>query len=605
MYFKTLIIFILSLLIDTAVTAQNNEHKIDEINKKIKSISELVTLSPDSALIKANECLSVSTEIKYQKGIAKSKYLIGLIYIELENYSKAELFLLSASQIFIEIKENEPEIDCYLKLSSLYIVTSDYGKAVIFANKVKNNNFSDKSQLSKAYSILSAAYRYFGNYPEALKFIEISMKLCESVNDTLMIAENCNNLAIIYAMNNNNEKSLEYYKKSLSLYFKINNKLAIAKILNNIGVNYTDQNQEDSAFFYFDKSYNYSISINNSYCLALSSLNLGQYYMRMKKYEESEKYIITSIEYCKKINNNSLLSASYLVYSEMFDEKNEINKSIENCEKALNYAQISNSATETSDAYLYLAKYYARNKDFKNAFENINFHITLYDSIFNIDKTKVIENITTVYETEKKEQQIKLMSANENIKNIELSKKQTTIVILLGSLFLTIFFIGILTIVVKKLQSAYKNLVRKNLEILKSENIEEKHLIRNGAIADFTEKENQILSELEILIIEKVIFFDETLSLEELAKKLNTNRSVLSKIINTKYNTNFNNFINELRVKEACKLIELKKHETITLEAIAKQVGFHSRVTFTNSFKKVTGVPPSFYAKSLNDLSKL
>ncbi len=40
------------------------------------------------------------------------------------------------------------------------------------------------------------------------------------------------------------------------------------------------------------------------------------------------------------------------------------------------------------------------------------------------------------------------------------------------------------------------------------------------------------------------------------------------------------------------------KNQLITIEGIAKKVGFNSITTFNRYFKKFIGVNPSFYAKS-------
>ena len=95
------------------------------------------------------------------------------------------------------------------------------------------------------------------------------------------------------------------------------------------------------------------------------------------------------------------------------------------------------------------------------------------------------------------------------------------------------------------------------------------------------------------------IFIDKNLNIRDLSVELNTNRTTLSRIINTKFNTNFNNFINEYRIKEACKLYEANIHKTLTNKAIANKIGFNSESTFYTAFKKFCGVTPSVYIKNI------
>ena len=67
-----------------------------------------------------------------------------------------------------------------------------------------------------------------------------------------------------------------------------------------------------------------------------------------------------------------------------------------------------------------------------------------------------------------------------------------------------------------------------------------------------------------------------------------------------KFNKNFNQFINDYRIREACQLFERGIHHEKTIEGIALTVGFNNRATFISAFKNYTGVTPSFYIKSLN-----
>jgi AraC-like DNA-binding protein len=77
-----------------------------------------------------------------------------------------------------------------------------------------------------------------------------------------------------------------------------------------------------------------------------------------------------------------------------------------------------------------------------------------------------------------------------------------------------------------------------------------------------------------------------------MARKLDTNVSVLSRAINQCFKQNFNDFINQRRieaVKEKLKAGELQRQ---TLLGIAFDCGFNSKATFNRAFKKMTGVSP-------------
>lgn len=91
------------------------------------------------------------------------------------------------------------------------------------------------------------------------------------------------------------------------------------------------------------------------------------------------------------------------------------------------------------------------------------------------------------------------------------------------------------------------------------------------------------------------IYLEAELTLTELAKKIGTNASLLSKVINGSYGKSFNDYVNEFRVREAIRLLQTPAYQNFNLLGIAYDAGFNSKSTFNRAFKKVTGKSPKEY----------
>jgi len=91
------------------------------------------------------------------------------------------------------------------------------------------------------------------------------------------------------------------------------------------------------------------------------------------------------------------------------------------------------------------------------------------------------------------------------------------------------------------------------------------------------------------------IYLEAELTLTELAKKLGTNASLLSKVINGTYGKSFNDYVNEFRVREAIRLLNTPAYRNFSLLATAYDAGFNSKSTFNRAFKKMTGKSPREY----------
>lgn len=88
--------------------------------------------------------------------------------------------------------------------------------------------------------------------------------------------------------------------------------------------------------------------------------------------------------------------------------------------------------------------------------------------------------------------------------------------------------------------------------------------------------------------------FSENLSLSLLEEKLHLNKYYISHLFSEKLGLRFNDYINSLRVSEACRYL-LNSSTSIT--EISEMVGFNTQRTFNRAFIKAMGVTPGEYRK--------
>lgn len=103
---------------------------------------------------------------------------------------------------------------------------------------------------------------------------------------------------------------------------------------------------------------------------------------------------------------------------------------------------------------------------------------------------------------------------------------------------------------------------------------------------------------IEKYFLERKPFIQTAYSLEQMANDTHIPRYLLSAFINREYGMGFREFLNRHRVNYFKDNINKESWENLTLEAIAVECGFHSRSTFINNFKKITGKTPSDFLKN-------
>jgi AraC-like DNA-binding protein len=99
-------------------------------------------------------------------------------------------------------------------------------------------------------------------------------------------------------------------------------------------------------------------------------------------------------------------------------------------------------------------------------------------------------------------------------------------------------------------------------------------------------------TKIESYLKEEKPFQNPELTLTDVAKKLHTNASIISKAINQGFGLNFNDFINNYRIEAVKQCFENGEHKKSTLLGIAFDCGFNSKATFNRAFKKNTGLSP-------------
>ncbi|TGL44912.1 AraC family transcriptional regulator [Leptospira perdikensis] len=105
-------------------------------------------------------------------------------------------------------------------------------------------------------------------------------------------------------------------------------------------------------------------------------------------------------------------------------------------------------------------------------------------------------------------------------------------------------------------------------------------------------------NQLKHLMEEERIYRDESINLEKLAKQMDLSEHQLSEYLNLHQKRSFFHLVNHYRIREAKELFSI--HPDRNILTIAYDVGFPSKSTFYDAFKREVGTSPSDYRKSIS-----
>lgn len=139
-------------------------------------------------------------------------------------------------------------------------------------------------------------------------------------------------------------------------------------------------------------------------------------------------------------------------------------------------------------------------------------------------------------------------------------------------------------------RSAYRILVERSREWARKQTIGELPL----SVAD---DDRLLMHRVHVLLEEEHLYRDPDLTLDSMATRLDVHRNTLSRVINLIQNQNFNQYINDFRLREVIERLS-DPADRATILDIAFSAGFRSQQTFYRLFKTETGLSPALFRKN-------
>ena len=553
--------------------------------------------------------------------------------------------------------EKRKIIDSYRKKVDFYY-SSNPDSSIYYCHKMISVYNQEKipSGVFNIYNLLSEIYlNRKGDVLNAMKYHGEMLKLMkikrwrETENSYFYI-----DMGKLQLANNINREAIKNYHKAASLASNFKNEYAISLALNNLGMAFRKIGEYDSAYVYFNRSLNYRKKIM-PLLAAQSEVLLARLFVdknmpdsifvyRNRAFDDMNRQSFaikdlkpTGEAYAHELHKTLKSDMVYLL-AVFYDKSNNYNLAIENYQKSIQQAiNDQNILAEISGLFSIATLYDKKNLTSKVVYyaglcyqRSVNSHnfkfavasAKLLSKVYsqsNLTMSNFYMNRAMTYTDSIKEEELSEKSQNAKMMLISaqtddslryyqgLQDKDDAVMIVQNkSITILWFFIVILCILLY--------IIYREQKLLKKE-----HLFQMNSILKNLEKEDEnkfqqqtkpkslLLNKFEIQFVDlfenEKIYTQKTLSLPELARQLDTNVNYLSQFINTHLKTNFNDYINEYRVKEACRIFKNDTNMKYTVDQVADMVGFSSRSTFYTTFKKFTGITPAFFQKNVSEMN--
>jgi len=384
------ILFISTLF---GIQGQTSIDKINEIEKYLSFSQEFSQTDTDSLLLYSNKALRLSKAIENDTLIAKSHLQRSNFLLLKKEFKEADSLLQD------NLKREIPkhlEGQTWHALGEIQFHKSDYKKAlVIFLKAAKILEGSkDQKSIATTYRSIGAINARLGYLDKALPYFEKALPLSGS-NESLRLRILVN-LSTLYCDQKQYDKYLKSVNIAENLAKKSNAKRMLAVIYSNLSNYYASEGKEyDKAILYGKNSIKFKKEINSLHTLYFSYNNLGYSYLKKKEYRKAIPYLDSAL------NDSKGVLKSY-VYNNL------------------------------KDAYVGL-------QDYKTAIKYADLEDAVKDTVANAQQKEKVAEITEKFESEKKQQQINILDAQNQIQALTISQQKYVLIVV--AVFAILFLI--------------------------------------------------------------------------------------------------------------------------------------------------------------------
>jgi len=354
-------------------------------------------------------------------------------------------FLDTAIKVYRQTHNINREAICWMdlgfyhnNLGNFNLAEKELLHALYLLNPIKS------TLVSYAYHLLSNINRYKGAYEKSLLYATKCVENAERNKDTSTIEWYYGELALVYDELGRVEDSRQWYLKTLlkrierkrdqEIIFKtagflirqmikLNRSKEALALMDSLVAAYPPQIPAEKA----------DVAQNYAYC-----------FDGLKQYSQAEKYFLEMVALNKRDHmDHEDFSICNMDVGRFYLQRRQFKKAHTYLDIALNYRS-ADRLIDQRELYKMLFTADSALGNYSAAIKNLQQYQFINDSIYNERKSRQIEELTIQYETQKKEQSIRLLEKEKRLQQNELTKEQNTKRWILGVTLLLIVTIGLL-----------------------------------------------------------------------------------------------------------------------------------------------------------------
>ena len=286
-----------------------------------------------------------------------------------------------------------------------------YAKALI---KVANESQNDK-ELITAHRFISFVNLKKGQYSEGIINAKKAIDIATIIDDPIELASSHNSMANLYGANQDFDLAKEYFDLSYNYYLEGEDTThAMFALTNWCNVN-INLGEPQSAIDKLEEIINYFTKHNMKTIVVYPMAQLAKAYNDLNQSDKAISIIKKAISISNQVNNNAQESFCHSILAESYRNNEQFDSAVYYAKKAYLFHHEKDFSVEHLTALQKYAIALENIKDYEEANKILNEFMTAKEKVFDKEKTTAITAIQEELQSERKDNEIKLLEKNDEV----------------------------------------------------------------------------------------------------------------------------------------------------------------------------------------------
>ena len=354
----------------------------------------------------------LSEKLSFDKGIAAAFQRKGIIWGYRGNVKKARENYLKAIEVHQRLDHELIAATLIFNLGLLYQEQGNYDSALVFNEKAAEIflSYNDSLKYASSLDLFSSIHNEKGNYFLNLKYATEAADIFHKYGDELREADALIKIGMGFGVLEDYWSAIEYYESAIKLYRKHQDKHWENFAIQKIAQAYLSMNDLTKADSIIDYSLQLSDSLGAIQTLSEGYDVKGEIFFAKGEYNRAIEYFQKALKTNEDAADSTFIATEHISIGRCYQQLGLSDKAMNSYLSVLPISLKMDVKENLKTIYANVSELYEHSGNEGQAFNYYKKYVNVKDSIYNNEKSRLIADMQTKYDTDRKEKEIALQN---------------------------------------------------------------------------------------------------------------------------------------------------------------------------------------------------